>query len=139
MSTVRKVLGQLALVVAGSLATVLLLGGGPAGAFSVPNNSVNSAKIVNNTVSSADIKNGTVAPGDLSTTARARWAKVSGGNTGTLIRGRGVGLVVAHHRRQLPGHVCPASHRLWVDGDAQRRRRQLGQRGHDRRRAQLRR
>lgn len=90
MSHVRKILGQLALVVAGSLATVLIMGGGPAGAFSVPNNSVNSAKIVNNTVSSADIKDGTVAPADLSNTARARWAKVSGGTSGTLIRGRGV-------------------------------------------------
>jgi len=56
----KKLCSQLALVMAGSAMTILMLSGGPAGAFNVPNNSVNSAKIVNGSVQGIDIKNGTL-------------------------------------------------------------------------------
>jgi len=93
-SRVKKVASQLGLVVAGSAMTVLLLGGGPAGAFNVPNNSVTSAKIVNGTIQGMDIKDGTVAPVDLAPRARPLWARVGQSvpdiSSFELIRGRGV-------------------------------------------------
>lgn len=64
-SRLKTIGSRLALVVATSLVTATLMGGGPAGAFSVPNNSVNSAKIVNNSVQGIDIKNGTVSNQDM--------------------------------------------------------------------------
>jgi len=89
-SRLKKVASQLAIAVAGGLVAVTLTGAGPVGAFSVPNNSVNSAKIVNNSVQSIDIKDGTIEPGDLTVRAATRWAKVNAGMNTELIRGRGV-------------------------------------------------
>ncbi len=101
----KKLLSQIGLVVAASLVTVTLMGGGPVGAFNVPNNSVNSAKIVNNSVQgvdirnnsvgSFDIRNGTVGVGDMNNVAKSRlvnlFAFVDADNTGaTLLEDRGV-------------------------------------------------
>ena len=54
-SRLKKIASQLAIVVAGGLVAVTLTGGGPVGAFNVPNNSVTSAKIVNGEVKTVDI------------------------------------------------------------------------------------
>ena len=62
----KKVASQVAMAVAGGLVAVTLTGGGPAGAFNVPNNSVTSAKIVNGTIQGIDIKDQTIAPRDIS-------------------------------------------------------------------------
>ncbi len=101
----KKLVSQLAVAVAGGLVAVTLMGGGPVGAFSVPNNSVNSAKIVNNsvqgvdirqnTVTSADIRNGTIGVGDMNNAAKSRlvnlYAFVDADSGGaTLLSGRGV-------------------------------------------------
>ena len=45
---------------------VMLMGGGPAGASNVPDNSVTSAKIVNGTIQGIDIRDQTIAPRDIS-------------------------------------------------------------------------
>ena len=115
----KRMIGQVGLVVATAMVTVTLAGGGVASAFNVPGNSVTSAKIVNNSIRSIDIKDGTLASvdvhdgaptgadvadgslgggdtadgsvstADLSPQALTRWAKVDGGTTTSLIRGRG--------------------------------------------------
>lgn len=115
----KRMIGQVGLVVATAMVTVTLAGGGVASAFNVPGNSVTSAKIVNNSIRSIDIKDGTLASvdvhdgaltgadvadgslgggdiadgsvstADLSPQALTRWAKVDGGTTTLLIRGRG--------------------------------------------------
>ena len=115
----KRMIGQVGLVVATAMVTVTLAGGGVASAFNVPGNSVTSAKIVNNSIRSIDIKDGTLASvdvhdgaltgadvadgslgggdiadgsvstADLSPQALTRWAKVGGGTTTSLIRGRG--------------------------------------------------
>ncbi len=115
----KRMIGQVGLVVATAMVTVTFAGGGVASAFNVPGNSVTSAKIVNNSIRSIDIKDGTLASidvhdgaltgadvadgslgggdiadgsvstADLSPQALTRWAKVDGGTTTSLIRGRG--------------------------------------------------
>ena len=115
----KRMIGQVGLVVATAMVTVTLAGGGVASAFNVPGNSVTSAKIVNNSIRSIDVKDGTLASvdvhdgaltgadvadgslgggdiadgsvstADLSPQALTRWAKVDGGTTTSLIRGRG--------------------------------------------------
>src|SRR5262245_34128515 len=88
-SRLKKVGAHVGLVVGACLVTVTLMGGGPVGAFSVPNNSVTSIKVVDDTIRGIDIKDSTVAPVDLSPAARPRWAKVDAGTTTALLRGRG--------------------------------------------------
>jgi hypothetical protein len=89
----RTVASRAATAVGAVVITTVVVAGGlsvaQASTEAVANNSVNSAKILNGSVQGIDIKNGTVAPGDLSPAARPRWAKVGGGTTGNLIRGRG--------------------------------------------------
>jgi hypothetical protein len=135
----KRLLGQVGLVLATSVASVTIAGSGVASAFNVPTNSVDSNKIVNESIRSIDVKNGTltsadvhdnsltggdvadssltgsdvqdssltandldsgsvgsseivdgvIQPSDLSITAMTRWAKVNGGLTTSLLRGRG--------------------------------------------------
>jgi hypothetical protein len=66
----------LLVAVVSSVLTALLLGGGVAVAFNVPNDSVTSAKIIDNAVRSRDIRNGTVGDVDLGRRARSYWAIV---------------------------------------------------------------
>jgi hypothetical protein len=67
MSGFKGHLGKVGLVVATSLATMTLAGGGVASAVAsaVPANSVNSSKIVNNSIRSVDIRNGTIRSMDV--------------------------------------------------------------------------
>lgn len=67
---------DLFVAVVSAVLTALLLGGGAAVAFNVPNNSVNSAKIVDNSVRTGDLRNGTIADADLSPETRTYWAIV---------------------------------------------------------------
>jgi hypothetical protein len=53
-----------------SIITAVAFSGGVAVAFSVPNNSVNSAKIVNNTVQGIDIRNNTITKADIAVNQR---------------------------------------------------------------------
>lgn len=64
-SKLKHVGSQLGVAVAGGLVAMLLTGAGPAGAFNVPTNSVNSAKIVDNSIQGIDIKNGTISNQDV--------------------------------------------------------------------------
>ncbi len=85
---------RLAVAIATMIATALVFSGGMAVAFSVPPNSVNSAKIVNGTVRGIDIKNGTVTHHDLAGYLRPRWVKFDADSSGvTYLSGRGVVLV----------------------------------------------
>ena len=64
-SKLKHVGSQLAIVVACGSVAMLFTGAGPAGAFNVPTNSVNSAKIVDNSIQGIDIKNGTITNQDV--------------------------------------------------------------------------
>ena len=61
----KRMLGQVGLVLATSIASVTIAGSGVASAFNVPANSVDSNKIVNESIRSIDIKNGTITSADV--------------------------------------------------------------------------
>ena len=92
--SLRTVASRTATAVGAAVITTMVVAGGlsvaQAATESVPNNSVTSAKIVNGTIQGIDVKDGAIGPADLSVNARPRWAKVSGGTSGALLRGRGV-------------------------------------------------
>jgi hypothetical protein len=96
---IRGLFGHVLTAVGGGVIAVMIVGGGPAGAFNVPNNSVNSAKIVDRSIRGIDIRDATVQPADLSLRARPRWAKVDAGPSPSFIAQRGATAV----SREDPG------------------------------------
>ena len=91
---VRTIASRTATAVGAAVITAVVVAGGlsiaQAATESVPNNSVTSAKILNGTIQGIDVRDGAITPADLGVNARPRWAKVSGGSSGALLRGRGV-------------------------------------------------